>query len=146
MKYSQATNYALHTMVYFVALPVGKTIGVQQLAELQGLSPTYLSKILTRLVKADLIESTSGIHGGYRLTRKKADLSFLEVIHAIEGTGSLFHGGAGVHHDGCLIEHVMMHAEQEMEDYLKERKLVELVDHLVAFLEKNTRWLTIVNA
>jgi hypothetical protein len=39
-----------------------------------------------------------------------------------------------------------MHAEQEMEDYLKERKLVELVDHLVAFLEKNTRWLTIVNA
>ena len=51
MKYSQATNYALHTMLYFVALPPGTTIGVQRLAEIQELSPTYLSKILTRLVQ-----------------------------------------------------------------------------------------------
>ena len=90
MKYSQATNYALHTMLYLVALPLGKTVGVQQLAELQGLSPTYLSKILTRLVKAGMIESTPGINGGYKLTRNKADLSFLEVIHATEGTAACF--------------------------------------------------------
>ena len=130
MKYSQATNYALHTMLYFVALPLGKTIGVQQLAELQELSPTYLSKILTKLVKAGMIESTPGIHGGYKLTRNKADLSFLEVIHAIEGTASLFHCGVDEGHRGCLIAEVMAHAEQQMEDYLKERKLVELVGQL----------------
>src|SRR5919108_2936173 len=98
MKYSQATNYALHTMLYFVTLPLGKTIGVQRLAELQGLSPTYLSKILTKLVKAGMIESTPGINGGYKLTRNKADLSFLEGIHAIEGTGSLFHCDDGKDH------------------------------------------------
>ena len=130
MKYSQATNYALHTMLYFVALPLGTTIGVQQLAELQELSPTYLSKILTKLVKAGMIESTPGIHGGYKLTRNKADLSFLEVIHAIEGTASLFHCGIGEDHRGCLIQEVMANAEQQMEDYLKERKLVELVGQL----------------
>ena len=38
----------------------------------------------------------------------------------------------------------MMNAEQQMEDYLKERKLVELVDHLIEFLEKNTHWSTTV--
>ena len=130
MKYSQATNYALHTMLYFVALPLGKTIGVQQLAELQGLSPTYLSKILTKLVKAGLIASTPGINGGYKLTRNKADLSFLEVIHAIEGTASLFYCATGFDHQGCLIQEVMTHAEQQMEDYLKERRLVELVGQL----------------
>lgn len=137
MKYSQATNYALHTMLYFVALPVGSTIGVHRLAELQRLSPmaelqrpspTYLSKILTKLVKAGIIESTPGVNGGYRLTRNKADLSFLEVIHAIEGTASLFQCGESEDHQGCLIQEVMTQAEQQMEDYLKERKLVELVD------------------
>jgi Rrf2 family protein len=128
MKYSQATNYALHTMMYFVALPPGKTIGVQRLAEIQGLSPTYLSKILTRLVKAGMIESTPGINGGYRLTRNKADISFLEVIDAIEGTASLFHCDDGPDHQACLIQEVMTQAEHVMEDYLKERKLVELVD------------------
>ncbi|HEX4205440.1 MAG TPA: Rrf2 family transcriptional regulator [Ktedonobacteraceae bacterium] len=131
MKYSQATNYALHTMLYFVALPPGTTVGVQQLAEFQELSPTYLSKILTRLVKAGLIESTPGVNGGYMLLRDKEELSFLEVIHAIEGTASLFHCSVGPHHNpACLIQGVMLNAEQQMEDYLKERKLVELVGQL----------------
>ncbi|GCE07209.1 Rrf2 family transcriptional regulator [Dictyobacter aurantiacus] len=128
MKYSQATNYALHTMMYFVALPAGKTIGVQQLAALQKLSPTYLSKILTRLVKAGMIESTPGVNGGYKLTRSKADISFLDVIQAIEGTASLFHCDDGLEHHGCLIQNVMTQAEQQMEDYLKTRKFVDLVE------------------
>ncbi len=130
MKYSQATNYALHTMLYFVALPRGTTVGVQQLAKFQKLSPTYLSKILTRLVKAGMIESAPGVKGGYRLTRNKEDVSFLEVIQAVEGTASLFHCDDGLDHQGCLIQEVMMDAEKRMEDYLKERKLVELVGQL----------------
>jgi Rrf2 family protein len=137
MKYSQATNYALHTMAYFVALPLGKTIGVQQLARRQGLSPTYLSKILTKLVKAGLIESAPGIHGGYTLTKNKEDLSFLDVIHAIEGTASMFHCGAGLQHDACLVQHVMLDAERQLEAYLKGRKLVELA-------EAATDWLDVV--
>jgi Rrf2 family protein len=127
VKYSLTTNYALHTMLYFVALPLGTTIGVQRLAERQGLSPTYLSKILTRLVKDGMIESTPGINGGYRLIRNKADLSFLDVIEAIEGTASLFQCDDGLEHRACLIQNVMTQAEQQMEAYLKERKLVELV-------------------
>ncbi len=39
-----------------------------------------------------------------------------------------------------------MNAEQQMEDYLKERKLVELVDQLAEFLEKNTQWSSVVEA
>ncbi len=134
MKYSQATNYALHTMMYFVALPTGKTVGVQQLAEFQELSPTYLSKILTKLVKAGLIESTPGVHGGYKLTKNKADISFLDVISAIEGTASLYSCGTEHSHQACLIQEVMMNAEQHMEGYLKERKLVELVEKHTGFL------------
>ena len=130
MKYSQATNYALHTMLYLVALPQGTTIGVQPLAELQELSPTYLSKILAKLVKAGLIESTPGVNGGYRLMRKPAELSFLEVIQAIEGTASLFHCETGRAHSGCLIQGVMDRAAGQLEAYLRERKLVELVGQL----------------
>src|SRR3954471_22717670 len=128
MKYSAATNYALHTMLYFVASPPGKTIGVQRLADLQKISPTYLSKILTRLVKAGLIESTPGVNGGYRLISNREQLSFLEVIHAIEGTASLFYCSSPEHnHQACLIQSVMSDAEQHMEEYLEKRKLIELV-------------------
>ena len=77
MKYSKATNYALHTTLYLCSVSSDKPVGVQQLAQKQGVSPSYLSKILTKLVKAELIESSSGANGGYRLKGRKEDISFL---------------------------------------------------------------------
>ncbi|WP_249664467.1 Rrf2 family transcriptional regulator, partial [Lysinibacillus sp. D4B1_S16] len=55
MKYSKATNYALHTMVFLTHTPKGKSMNVETLADMQKLSPTYLSQILTKLVKEGLI-------------------------------------------------------------------------------------------
>ncbi|MBY0010509.1 Rrf2 family transcriptional regulator [Paenibacillus typhae] len=125
MKYSKATNYALHTMLFLVAASPDKPVGVQQLAERQHVSPTYLSKILTKLVKAGLIQSVSGANGGYQLKRKKDDISFLDVIHAIEGTASLFDCTLN-HSSECLIQQVMVEAENRMEDYLQNKKISEL--------------------
>ncbi|CAH8770335.1 Rrf2 family transcriptional regulator [Paenibacillus dendritiformis] len=125
MRFSKATNYALHTMLMLVEAASVKPIGVQQLAEAQGVSPTYLSKILTRLVKAGMIESVSGVNGGYRLTRNKDDITFLDIIHAIEGTASLFECGF-VHGSECLIQAVMKEAEEKMEQHLNNAKLADL--------------------
>lgn len=125
MKYSKATNYALHTMLFLVAASPDKPVGVQQLAERQDVSPTYLSKILTKLVKAGLIQSASGANGGYLLKRKKDEISFLDIIHAIEGTASLFDCTLN-HSSECLIQQVMVEAENRMEDYLRNKKIAEL--------------------
>lgn len=126
MKFTKATNYALHTMLTLVTASPAKPIGVQQLAEAQGVSPTYLSKILTKLVKAGMIESISGANGGYRLSQKKGDISFLDIIHAIEGTASLFECNF-VHGDECSIQAVMTEAEEKMQSHLRNTKLTDLV-------------------
>jgi Rrf2 family protein len=133
MKYSKATNYALHTMLFLVAAAPDKPVGVQQLAERQHVSPTYLSKILTKLVKAGLIESASGANGGYRLKRAKEDISFLEIIHAIEGTASLFDCTLN-HSSECLIQREMVEAERRMEEYLQSRRLSELAAQITVAL------------
>ncbi|MEK5238770.1 RrF2 family transcriptional regulator [Paenibacillus sp. FSL L8-0470] len=133
MKYSKATNYALHTMLFLVVAASDKPVGVQQLAERQEVSPTYLSKILTKLVKAGLIESASGANGGYRLKRKKEDISFLDIIHAIEGTASLFDCTLN-HPSECLIQQEMVEAERRMEDYLRNKKISELAAQITVAL------------
>lgn len=127
MKYSKATNYALHTMLYLIAFSPDKPVGVQQLADKQNVSPTYLSKILTKLVKAGLIESASGAGGGYRTKKGKEDISFLDVIYAIEGSTSLFEC-CGSENSDCVIHRVMMEAEGAMEQHLKNTKIIDLVD------------------
>jgi Rrf2 family protein len=124
MKYSNATNYALHTMVHLMRQPGGSSVGVQDLAEMQHLSPTYLSKILTKLTKAGLIESTPGAKGGYKISRRQHDISFLDVIHAIEGDTSLF--DCSIHHEGCLIEKVMREAEENMKGELESKLLIDI--------------------
>lgn len=136
MKYSKATNYALHTIVYLAILPSGKTIGVKPLAEVQKVSPTYLSKVLTNLVKAGFIESVTGVNGGYKLVKDVKEITFLDVIHAIEGTTSLFNCGLDNNiHDrqNCLIEKVMNEAEQKMEDYLSS----QTIEHVVQKVNEN---------
>jgi Rrf2 family protein len=134
MKYSKATNYALHTMFYLMAFTPDKPVGVQQLADRQDVSPTYLSKILTKLVKAGLIESASGANGGYRLRGRKEDISFLDIIHAVEGTASLFEC-CGSEDSRCMIHQVMLQAEEAMERQLKNTKLFELAKEVTALKE-----------
>ncbi|AEA16434.1 MULTISPECIES: Rrf2 family transcriptional regulator [Bacillus] len=125
MKYSKATNYALHTMLFLAKATPNKLVSVHQLAEMQNVSPTYLSKILTKLTKEGMIHSSSGPKGGYSLSKNWEDISFLDIIHAIEGKTSLFDCCL---HDkpGCLINEAMLAAEEKMEEELRNQKIVDL--------------------
>ncbi|MBO0587419.1 Rrf2 family transcriptional regulator [Sporosarcina sp. E16_8] len=133
MKYSKATNYALHTIMYLTSIASEKRIGVQQLAEAQGVSPSYLSKILTKLVKAGMIESVSGANGGYKLRPYWETISFLDIIHAIEGSTSLFDGCLN-HNPECLIQKVMVSAEEKMEHELVNQKIGDLAKKMTVTL------------
>lgn len=129
MKFSKATDYALHTMLFLVAATPEKPVGVQLLAEKQKVSPTYLSKILTKLVKAGMIESTTGVNGGYRLKRNWEDITFLDIIHAIEGSASLFDCSFN-HGPDCPIQKVVLAAEEKMEEHLRNQKISDLVQEM----------------
>ncbi|MBC6973203.1 Rrf2 family transcriptional regulator [Bacillus sp. Xin] len=141
MKYSKATNYALHTMVYLTLTPKGKSTGVEQLAKIQNLSPTYLSKILTKLVKAGLIESNPGVNGGYSIARQSHNISFLDVIHAIEGQTTLF--SCSLEHEklfrneDCLIENVMIDAENKMKDELNKKYIIDIAKQIQSKKKNN---------
>ncbi|QKS73173.1 Rrf2 family transcriptional regulator [Paenalkalicoccus suaedae] len=140
VKYSKATNYALHTMVFLSAAETKKATGVEELAKRQELSPSYLSKILTKLVKAGLIESSPGANGGYLLKKSADDISFLDVIEAIEGASSMFscsmsHEHSG-HSRGCLIAEVMTSAEDKMKQHLEEKKISHVTPKMREHLKK----------
>ncbi|NQX58404.1 RrF2 family transcriptional regulator [Paenibacillus qinlingensis] len=126
MKYSQATDYALHAMLFLVNSEADKPVGVQLLAEKLNVSQTYLSKLMTKLVKAGLIHSSSGAYGGYRIKHNRQDISFLDIIRAIEGTASLFECSFN-HGNGCQIQQVVMDAERQLEQYLASKKIADLV-------------------
>ena len=126
MKYTKATDYALHIMAYFIKQEGKDNFSLKPLASHMNISPTYLSKILTQLVKADLIQSTTGVNGGYSLRKSKTEISFYDVIQAIEGIGALFTCEMDEKH-ACHIERVMKDAEEKMVNHLKEKPIYDIL-------------------
>jgi Rrf2 family protein len=90
MQFSVGVEYAFHSLFYMVDLPKGKTVGIRQIAELNAISETYLSKVFTRLSKAGIVRSLPGVKGGYELTKPSEDISFWDVIEAVEGPSFFF--------------------------------------------------------
>jgi Rrf2 family protein len=88
---STGVEYALHCLLYLVA-PAGGGLeaNVRDLAVLQGVPVDYLAKLFTKLAKAGLLVATEGARGGFALARPPAEISFLDVVAAIDGEKPMF--------------------------------------------------------
>ena len=141
MQLGKGVEYALHSLFYMVDMPVGTTIGIKDLAELNKLSETYLSKIFTKLRKSGIVRSSQGAKGGYELARRAEDISFWDIIEAVEGSSYMFQCAeirqSNILADEtdvrncdkpCLIKVVMQEAEDQMRMYLAGKTLAWLKD------------------
>ncbi len=63
----------------------GAPVSLKAIAEAEGLPLAYLERIVALLKKAELVESTRGAHGGYRLSRAPDDITMDAVVMALEG-------------------------------------------------------------
>jgi Rrf2 family protein len=126
-----------------VDLPKGKTIGIKQIAELNAISETYLSKVFNKLSKSGVVRSVPGVKGGYELARPSEDITFWDVIEAVEGPSfffqcaeirkkNIFVNDPSVFTDKCpcLIKVVIHEAESLFRESLKSKSLRWLYDQV----------------
>jgi Rrf2 family protein len=159
MQFSVGVEYAFHSLFYMVEIPEGKTIGIRQLAELNKITETYLSKVFAKLRKAGIVRSIPGVNGGYELARPPEDISFWNVIEAIEGPSfffqcveirkkNIFVEDPSIFTDKCpcLIKVVIHEAEKMLRDQLRSKSLRWLYDQAsIDFTEERkeavTKWI-----
>jgi Rrf2 family protein len=82
---AQKTRYALRSLLYIAEHTAGAPVQLARIAETQRVPPKYLELIMLDLKKAGLVTSTRGPRGGYRLTRAPGEISFGEIVRAMEG-------------------------------------------------------------
>lgn len=80
---SQTVEYALRAVVTIAQHP-GRPCTVQQIAAIARMPAPYLSKLLRGLVRAKLVRSQRGIHGGFVLAKPASELSIWDVVDAVE--------------------------------------------------------------
>lgn len=138
MQFSIGVEYALHCLLYMVDIPSGRPVGIKDLAMYQGVSETYLSKVYTKLRKSGIVKSIPGVKGGYELARSPKDITFWDVVAAVEGNAPLFQCAEIRQKEllldkdnlpdaytscPCLIKVVMLEAEAQMQQYLMGKTL-----------------------
>jgi len=77
-------RYALRVMLDLAQHQADGFISLKTVAERQGISMKYLEAIVGNLKKAELLESSRGKEGGYRLNREPAAYSVEEILRSIE--------------------------------------------------------------
>src|SRR5262249_33649756 len=84
-----SVEYGLHCLLWLVG-PLAEPASSRDLADLQGVSPSFLAKIFPKLEKAGIVHASEGVRGGYLLARTPSEISVLDVVEAIEGKKPLF--------------------------------------------------------
>ncbi len=82
---SKKTDYALLALSYLTRTGPTKAVNTREIAEQYDIPVELLAKILQQLVKANLLISTAGPTGGYRLSRASNAISIANVIEAVDG-------------------------------------------------------------
>jgi Rrf2 family protein len=83
-------EWALHCCTLLAGLPPDAFLSTKDLAEFHGVPKEYLSKALQALSQAGIVAGTLGPRGGYQLARPAAQITFLDVVEAVEGRRSTF--------------------------------------------------------
>jgi len=107
---------------------------IPEIAEREGLSPEYAAKLMRALRQAELVVSTRGAGGGYRLARPASDMTAWQVIQVLGG--SLFpaefcetHPGLRhdcVHSTGCSLRGLWSSVEHAIRGVLENVTVADL--------------------
>jgi len=137
--YGSSVEYALHCLLWLApgrATPASS----RDLADLTGVSPALVAKILPKLEKAGILEALGGIAGGYRLAKPAGEISVLDIVEAVDGGKRLFDckevrlkcplfgadpptwASQGL----CTIHAVMLRAEKSMRREMAQTTLLDI--------------------
>ncbi|HXG50567.1 MAG TPA: Rrf2 family transcriptional regulator [candidate division Zixibacteria bacterium] len=85
MQVPRRVDYGLRAVIYLSGQAPGRCCSIGEIAKNQGVPKKFLEKIIPALVRGGLIRSRRGPCGGYVLARAPEEISFYDVIEALEG-------------------------------------------------------------
>lgn len=118
LQISRKIEYGLRAMSFLASVPGAQVVPFREIARRMQVPQSFLAKIMKVLVSQGLVRATRGAHGGYALMRPAKEISFLEVIEAVEGPLRVSlcesHKGACHASDSCTMYGVWMQGREKM--------------------------------
>lgn len=86
MIFSRTSQYAIQALIYLATQPGGQPSHNHEIARKLGVPPAYLAKILQGLCRQQLLDSSRGRRGGFRLREGAEKTNLLDIVLITEGS------------------------------------------------------------
>ncbi len=131
MQITRQADYAMRAVAYLSNLGPEQRAATSQIAEDQQIPPSFLAKIVSQLSVAGLLQTSRGARGGVSLARTPEEISFLEVVEAIDGpillNECVADGTTCNFGDSCALRPVFCDAQADLVNRLETTSFLSVV-------------------
>jgi len=132
MQITRQADYAMRAVAYLSNLGPEQRAATSQIAEDQQIPPSFLAKIVSQLSVAGLLQTSRGARGGVSLARNPEEISFLEVVEAIDGpillNECVADGTTCNFGDSCALRPVFCDAQADLVNRLETTTFLTVVE------------------
>ncbi|MDR2757494.1 MAG: Rrf2 family transcriptional regulator [Planctomycetaceae bacterium] len=134
LKISAKTEYAC---IAIMELAIHKNstepVRIRNIAERHSVPPRFLVQILLQLKSADIVESTRGATGGYRLKKSPEEVTLGQIMNIIEtplNNGKrMLNQTNGESEAAIVLSNIWNSAEKCRQDFLNNITFADLIKH-----------------
>lgn len=146
MKVTAIEKYGLRCLLVLAKVGPETQLSISEIAEKEGLSVPYTSKLLSILRKAGLVAAERGRGGGFNITRKASEITLFDVLTALGGplvephhcsryTGNL---KECVHIERCSVHDILDSLADYVQQFLIDTSLEDILnENKTAYLKKD---------
>lgn len=131
MQVSRKVDYALRAVIHLANEEASdRACSVAEIASRERIPRQFLEKIVQELIHKGLVRSRRGPHGGYVLGRSAEQVTFRDVIEAVEGPISL-NACVGDHPDcflsgACGMERIWAEGQRRVLDLFEKTTIADV--------------------
>ena len=130
MRLSTKSRYAVTSLLDMVLHSEKGPVSLAEISERQGISLSYLEQLFAKMRRNDLVVSTRGPGGGYRLNDSPESVFIADIIAAVDDKVVVSNKDAlpGVHdYEPCLTEQLWEELSDQIADYLNGISLADMI-------------------
>ncbi len=131
MRLTTKGRYAVTAMVELALHQDKGRISLAEIAERHGISQSYLEQLFASLRRRGLVDGTRGPGGGYRLARRRTEISVADVIDAVDESVDATRCGGKRNckgEQGCITHNLWAELSDQIRHHLASVSLENVVD------------------
>lgn len=130
MEISRQADYAVRAVLHLAQERPDRRVRRVDIVEAQEVPGAFLTKILSRLTAAGIVDSRRGVNGGMKLARPAGEITLLEVVEAVDGpvrlNPCLLRPGTCPRDTYCAVHPVWARLTNELRGWLTEVTFADL--------------------